>query len=165
MRTTVIGGFVTLLVAGGVWIAYEATSPTASTPSTAMDAGQMQTRPLPEDPALQTSVDTDRGSCEPWAMAEVMIAATEARVPTFLADMRTGGVPEHVIAARQAQAGTMFERTRSETWRPGLTPEACLEFYERAMAHAIELGLITPMNAAQATEDFKGRQETESERQ
>lgn len=155
MRKTVIGGFVTLLVAGGVWIAYEAASPTASTPSAAIDADHVQMPEFPEDPALQASVDTDRGGCEPWAMAEIMIAATQARLPTFLADMRAGGVPEHIIAARQAQAETMFERTRSETWRPGLTPEECLEFYERATAGAVERGLITPADAAQATEGFK----------
>lgn len=165
MRTTVIGGFVTLLVAGGVWIAYEATSPTGSTPSTAMDADQVQTRPAPEGPALQTSADTDRGGCEPWAMAEVMIAATQPQLPTFLADMRAGGIPEHVIEARQAQAEALFEQARSETWLPGLTSAECLEAYERATARAVERGLITPAHAAQATEDFKGRQETDSERQ
>ena len=165
MRKTVIGAFVTLLVAGGVWIAYEATSPTASTPSTAMDADQVQTRPLPEGTALRTAVDNDRGGCEPWAMAEVMIAATQARLPNFLADMRAGGVPEQVIAARQAQAETMFEQARGETWRPGLISAECLEVYERATASAVERGLITSAHAAQATEDFKGRQDTDSRRQ
>lgn len=155
MKTTVIGGFIALLVAGGVWIAYEATSPTASRPSAAMDADQVQMPELPEDPALPTSVDTDREGCEQRAMAEVMIAAAQARVPTFLADMRAGGVPEHIIATRQAQTEAMFEQARSETRRPGLTSEECVAAYERATARAVKRGLITPAHAAQATEEFK----------
>ncbi|MDE3263068.1 MAG: hypothetical protein OYL41_13910 [Acidobacteriota bacterium] len=151
-----IGGFIALLVAGGMWIAYEATSPTAPTPSAAMDAGQVQMPELPEDPAPQPLVDTDREGCEPSAMAEVMIAATEARLRSFVADMRARRVPEQIIAARQAQAEAMFEQARSETWRPDLTSEECLEAYERATARAVERGLITPAHAAQATEDYNG---------
>lgn len=129
MRTTVIGGFIALLVAGGVWITYEATS---------------------------AAMDTDREGCEPRAKAEVLIAAVEARLRSFVADMRARRVPEHIIAARQAQVEAMFEQARSETWRPGLTSAECLEAYERVMAGAVERGFITPAHAAEATEDYKG---------
>ena len=133
-----------LLFGGGLWAACQ-----SQTPTTAPAA----------DPAAVSAGD-EGGD----VITDVVIAQALARFHAAIADMKERGVPESVIAERQAQVDAMLEAARNGTWEPPRTPEEYMAAYEEIVNRSIERRYVTATDGARMLERFQEAQRAREKR-
>ncbi|MYF77834.1 MAG: hypothetical protein F4174_11050 [Acidobacteria bacterium] len=134
-----------LLFGGGLWAACQ-----SQTPATAPVA----------DPA--TTSATDEGGD---VITDVVIAQALARFQAAIADMKERGVPENVIAERQAQVDAMLEAARNGTWEPPRAPEEYMAVYQEIVSRSIERGYLTATEGARMLDQYQEAQKAREDRQ
>ncbi|MCY3597078.1 MAG: hypothetical protein OXG71_06520 [Rhodospirillales bacterium] len=133
-----------LLFGGGLWAACQ-----SQTPATAPAA----------DPATASAAD-DGGD----VITDVVIAQALSRLQAAIAEMKERGVPENVIAERQAQADAMLEAARNGTWEPARTPEEYMAVYQEIVTRSIERGYVTATEGARMLDQYEEAQKARENR-
>ncbi|MXW38126.1 MAG: hypothetical protein F4Z65_07665 [Acidobacteria bacterium] len=124
-----------LLFCGGLWAACQSQNPATA----------------PAADAATASAGDEGGD----VITDVVIAQALARLHAAIADMKERGVPDNLIAERQAQVEAMLEAARNGTWEPPRTPEEYMAAFEEIISRSIERRFVTATEGARMLEQYE----------